>query len=763
MSRSPGSTYIDPLVVTTTTGPRLRSEEATHQVHAALEVLLKNTLRVGLVARQHTFHINNPVSGVVEGHTVNGVADSSGPFVATPVARARAFRVPERADGDIIAALREYDQPRGNSTGRREQFWRSSSRLKAAHEKAQTMKSPSLVVSAYQTPTAFSFGSSVVPAERPLKASALGAIDVASRRIPQPYRQRMEEAIELADYTHHDPETLHPRFLNYVNERITDVDDRTRASMRGAAAAQRKMWRDCGVCALARPLSDAEPKPLGAMVNKGSPGEYRELGVTDRRDPRLVDLMSRSLVRYAHVGKLRSLGKRDPQWVSVTQQPTLTFGKEEPKPGKRRADGTIEPPVPRFIFNLSPVNYALAIFLHGDISHSLQECDPTHGPGFGPGRGRSGKFLNVVENAFKGGFVVPDDEPMVMSDIEKWDAFIREVLLELGIDNLERCVDKSGLDSPSLAARAAMMGVSKRQLLKKLVEHPSGYLVDLYGTMPSGSYYTSLLNTNCNNLLLTGHLIDRVAEETNYTVAGAAEAVAGIAPGLMVSYGDNQLFSARLFKFFGITYSPDLHAEYLSRFGMKLKVSETEVTTRIDRVRFCSRAVVRTPEGLLITRTHSSMYQKLAARPEHDPIIDKLYVRAIMCDAMGTDPILYDAMSLVDRQIDVDIDIAAVTPRVRAAVSSVAESFYGSSDDQAILNTLDAISRSTVDRRALLSLHTPRSYGTKRDLSLGTRLTAGDTLFGGPLTNAASWAYEQTPWSWEKYVRETGQEGVYWE
>nr|QVU39970.1 RNA-dependent RNA polymerase [Magnaporthe oryzae polymycovirus 2] len=755
-----GTDLYQPLTVTLSDAGALTPGEATAHVKQALLDLVDATLSAGVVSSHHVFVVQNPVSGQFDRHSVSGISAGQPPLVATVAARAKVFHVKPLADGGIIAALRAYDSPPPPAGEDARKFWRSAARLQAAHDKAQEMANPSMVVSEYQVPKPFSFGGGPPEAERPLRVPVMGAIDDAARYLGGDYATRMHDATALANYTSHDPETLHPRFLNYVNERITAVDPTTTEVMDAAKLAQRTIWRNHGVTATARPIGEVTKEVIAELANKGSPGEYRVMGVTDRRDPRVIDLIHRSVSRFVGVGRRRVAGKRDPGWVATTMQPTLTFGKDEPKAGKYRRDGTIEPPIPRFIFNLSPVNYGTAIALHSDISKSLQDNDPTHGPGFGPGRGRSGKFLNVVEASFKGGYTVPDDEPMVMSDIEKWDAFIREVLIELGVDNLEDAVNKTNLDSEALAARAAMFGVSKRQLLHKLVEHPSGYLVDLYGAMPSGSYYTSLINTNCNNLLLLGHLIDRVAAETEYTVAGAAEEVALIAPPHLVSYGDNQLFSAKIFKHFGLTYSPALHAEFLGRFGMKLKVEETEVTTKLGRVRFCSRAVVRTPEGLMITRPHAAMYQKLAARPEHDPAIDKLYVRAIMADYMGTDPIAYEAMAMIDRQIDVAIDASVVTPKIRTVLKSTAKAFYGGDDDAVILQVLESLRAGSIDRRALLTLHTPRA-DMMRGESLGASLTVGGGFIGGTLTPAAEWAYAQTRSQWADYIRRTGQEGIY--
>ncbi|QAU09249.1 putative RNA-dependent RNA polymerase [Magnaporthe oryzae polymycovirus 1] len=679
------------------------------------------------------------------------------PHIATPHARAAAFRLDGNTEAEKLASLRAYDEPRPKPRGYKTPFYRSSARLNELAEAIGRMRNPSVRISQYQLPSAMSFGGGPTTPERPLRAPLLAAIDATQRRHPNiGYAQRVGGAAELGDYTTHDPDSLHPRFLNYVKERITSVDERTTRAMDTAVDLQTTVWRDQGISVDARPLSDAEPAVLSTMVNRGSPGEYRMFGVTDRRDPRLVKLMSDSILRYGAAGRRVAAGKRPPPWVATTIQPTLTFGKEEPKAAKLE-NGVRVPPVPRFIFNLSPANYGPAAFLHSDLSHELQEKDFTHGPGFGPGRGRSGKFLDIVNRSFGAGVSVPGDERLVMSDIDKWDGNVREALGYPTYDALESAVNKSHLPADEAAARSLLSGVARRQLMEKLVEHPSGYLLDMYGSMPSGSYYTSLVNTNANNLLILGHIVDRAANETEYTCAGAAEVLRHNLKGRLASYGDNQLFSEYLFKILGMRYDPAKHAEYLARYGMKLKIDETEVTDSIARVRFCSRAVVMTPHGPLITRTHSSIAAKLAARPEHDPVVDKLYVRALMADTMGTDPLLFEIMSRVDRSIDVPISLETITPRVKPVLASAAKTLFGSDADEYMLSVLHDLSTTIIDRRALLSLHTPAGAATKREMRTGTSLGVGVSLFGGPLTPAATWALSLTPDAWVAYLTETGQ------
>nr|CAD7829823.1 RNA-dependent RNA polymerase [Beauveria bassiana polymycovirus 3] len=760
-SASPGACYEDQLeaVVVAAVPPTGKELRAATQELAALAV--EHCLRGGLTRGSHTFVFSIAGGGPDHSVTIDSVPSDGPPFVATPHAQADAVLIEGANDTERLASLAALDDPKPVKRGRKVPFYRSSSRLAAAVAKAATLERPNFKICSYQLAKSFAFGGGPPPSDRPLGALVLGASDNAARVVRDPgYKSAMEEAASLADYTTHDPDTLHPRFLEYVRERVTSVDDRTSAALSAARAAQAQLWADSGVHAPARDLSDAAPEPLAGIINHGSTGEYRALGVSDRKDPRLISLMSQSLLRYGAVGKLAVAGKRPPRWVASTLQPTLSFGKEEPKPAKRDPDGRKVPPIPRFIFNLSPVNYALAAFLHSDLSHQLQERDPTHGPGFGPGRGRSGKFLAVVQRAFGTSCLLPEGEEMVMSDIQKWDASIVEALTEPTFDNLEAAVDTTHLGPAARATRSAMVGVARRQLNEKLLEHPSGYLLMLYGTMPSGSYYTSLINTNANNLLLLSHIIDRAVSEGTYTPAGAAEDLRHHIRDRLLSYGDNQLFSSALFKVVGLRYDPQKHAEFLSRFGMKLKIDETEVTRHIGRVRFCSRAVVMTPHGPIITRTHTSLVSKLAARPEHDPVVDKLYVRAIMADHMGTDPVAYEMLATVDRQIDVPVDLSVVTPRVKGVLSAASRSLYGTDADEVMLIVLKGLSQSVVDRRALLSLHTPRDGVARADIRLGMSVSMGDALFGGPLTDAARFCLSHTPATWVEFLRETGQEGA---
>jgi hypothetical protein len=363
----------------------------------------------------------------------------------------------------------------------------------------------------------------------------------------------------------------------------------------------------------------------------------------------------------------------------------------------------------------------------------------------------------MVTNCFGAGYDTPDGEEMVMSDIFKWDATMPEVLISHSFDLLEGVVDKSSMSPDAVAARSVMCSVAKRQLMTKLLEHPSGYLVELFGCMPSGSYYTSLLNTEANNLLLLSHIIDRAVAEVGYTTHEAALILCDASDGLFGSYGDNQLFSAALFKLFGLKYDSFKHAAYLAQFGMIMKPEETEVTTKLGRVRYCSRAVVMTPHGPLLTRTHSSLVAKMAGRPEHDPLTDKLYVRAIMADFMGTDPIAYAILSHIDSTISVPIAPESVTVKTRPVIEAAAQTLLGDTSDESILAVLQGLSSTVVERRALLSLHTRRGDAPG---ALGTSLTVGGSIFGGPLTPAAEWALEQTPESWGKFLCDTKQEGI---
>nr|WOR79336.1 RNA-dependent RNA polymerase [Botryosphaeria dothidea polymycovirus 1] len=691
---------------------------------------------------------------------VAGNCTGTEPTISAAHARARAFRVRPLADGGLIAALREYDGTRNESDMTKRAFVRDSSRLAEAAKKAAMLKNPTISISHYQLPNPFSFGGGPPEQERPLRSLAAAAAHKAARYVPphRRYLQHANEAIDLGDFTTHDPDTLHPRFLEYVHERVTAVDDRTDRAMRVATTALSRLWADKFSPPAARGLSDVDPANLRPLLNNGSPGEYRLLGAADRLDDRLVDTMAASLARYSSAANATLKTGRVPTWIETTTQPVLTFGKKEPKAAKMRGGERVAP-VPRLIFNVSPINYALAVFLHGDLSKKLQEFDPTHGPGFGPGRGRATVFLDLLERAAGGG-VFNRAGAFSMSDIEKWDANMCEALMGYAFDLLESAVDTSQLTDHARATRALMVRVARRQLMEKLVEHPSGYLVWLSGCMPSGSYYTSLINTIGNDLLVLGHIADRAMTTLAMDEEAVAQQLARCAGGTLVSYGDNQLISEELFLSLGLTYDADAHAEFLSRFGMKLKVEETKVSPWVGDARFCSRAAVQTPYGLMVTRPHTSIYQKLAGRPRHDPAIDKLYVRTLMMDHMGTDPIAFEIMDSVDSMVDADLSTVGLTPAVRSVLTDAAKSFYGDASDDSLSRVLEALSTSRVDRRALLSLHTPRTGAEGSVAKLGHAPQLGGPLLTNVLTPAAEWVAELGPKQWIEYLERTGQMGV---
>uniref|UniRef100_A0AB74UJT9 RdRp n=1 Tax=Phyllosticta capitalensis polymycovirus 1 TaxID=3367395 RepID=A0AB74UJT9_9VIRU len=752
--------YLDDARITVSAGepPKTRSEPLVAHVSEMVNAYARTALKGGLLRGRRTMTFNVQGSALPAAIEVTSFDEGLPPVVSVPAARANAFNLAGKTQAELYSALGRHDQPAPpRGSGRR--FNRDSTRLRSAVAKAQRLKDPSFLISRTQLPKSFSFAGRAVSEVRPLAVHALTGARKALTSVPDPkeYYEHAKETVELGDYTTHDPDTLPPRFLEYVHERIRRVDKPTQDAMNAAKRVLSNYWKSRGLAVKARPFDDARPEALREMLNKGSPGEYREYGATDRLDPRLVETMSSSLLRYEPVGRAVAAGKRVPKWVNTTVQPTLSFGKDEPKAAKL-VGGARVAPVPRFIFNVSPINYALAVFLHGDISKFLQEKDDTHGPGFGPGRGRSKIFLDFVTKCFGDANTVPDDQRVVMSDISKWGANMCEALLDIVMDLMEDSVDKTGLSPAATAARAAMVTVARRQLKQKLLEHPSGYLVNLFGCMPSGSYYTSLVNTIGNDLLLLGHAIDRAVTEQGFTYDGAADELEGHVQGSLISYGDNQAFSETIMTRLGFTYSPDKHAEFLARFGMTLKVEETEVTTQLARVRFCSRAVVRTPHGLLVTRTHTSMYTKLAGRPEHHPFVDKLYVRALMVDYMGTDPIAYQVLAGVDAAIDASDPAGVLTRAKMDVLRQVARSMYGADDEATLASCLVALQETNISRRALLSLHTPK--GSPDVAKLGSSLMAGGLFTAGALTPAAEWSLRQTPQSYGRYLRETGQEGV---
>nr|QKK35410.1 RNA-dependent RNA polymerase [Erysiphe necator associated polymycovirus 3] len=711
-------------------------------------------LRTGLSVRNHVMTVSG-TGGVPDMNVpVTRIADSAPPTVVSSHQRARVFFAKGLSNGDIINSLRNSDGPVKGSSG----FVRDSRRLDEAAKKAKHLTNPNFEVSNYQLIVPLGFGPETVSEERPYKP----VIQSQAARIfktvgMESYTSACIEAIEVGDHTHHDPDTLHPRFLEYVHERTTDVDQATHDAMTEAMKIMLAHWKSIGLRERARPLSDATPDVFGTEVTPGSQGEYRCLGATSRNDERLVPTLCDSIQRYAEAGRQVVRSGKEPQFVHTTQQPSGMFGKNERKSAKL-VDGKLVAPVPRCIFNVSPVDWALAKFLHGKTSEFLSNHDPLHGPGYGPNRGRSWKFMNVLDRAFGDSSTTPGFN-LSMSDIHKWDANMCEYLLSASFDVLEKAVDKSHLDKYNLAARASMVKVAKRHLLEKLVEHPSGYFVHLFGCMPSGSYYTSLLNTIANNLLIISLIIRLLVEELGMDKRAARARLQPFVAGRLLSYGDNQIVSEELFIAVGLRYDPHKHEEHLARFGMKLKVDETEVTNLLGRTRFCSRACVSTPAGKILVRTHTSLFAKVAGTPDIEPIAYKLWLRATAIDHMGADPIVYNLLKKLDSMARTTTIPTDMPRGVKTVLVDLAQKFLDDTSPASIELAYNILSAGFPTRAAILSLHSKAEKGVVGN-KMGASLLLDFNERTFELTPAARWCLSQTEDSWVKFLKDTKQEGV---
>lgn len=687
--------------------------------------------------------------------------------VAAPSPVASSFRTTradlvrvEGTEGEKLEALRAFDDERKGNEGKKD-FVRDSHRLDEAVAKASTLKDPSFRIYPLQRRSPLSFGGGPPGDERPLKPAGLVMLGKMDREVggDELYRREMEEALLMGDFTTHDPDSLPPRFLEYVHERTRTLPDREARALRWATKVMKALWEKKGVKAEARGIESAEPGPLSMLMNPGTPGEYKHAGCQSRKDPEVVALLSQSIKRFFRAGHTMATRGKRPRWVDFTQQPTQSFGKKERKAAKM-VGGRRVAPVPRFIFCPSPVNYAVGAFLHSDLSHQLQEKDPSHGPGFGPGRGRAWKFLNkVVAHLNKDGSAGLDCDA-VMSDISKWDANMPEVLLASSFDLMEDMVDKSKLDSVGRATRKLMVDVARRQLLVKLVEHPSGYFLELFGCMPSGSFYTSALNTiaNCKLALslLAMALMESGQELDDIDIGEVVDAVETD----LISYGDNQLIMSSLFSRFGTAYSAERHARHLKVFGMTLKVDETDVSSRLCDVRFCSRGVVLTPAGLAVTRSHTSVYNKLGGTAETDPVVLKMYVRALMVDLLGTDPVLYDGLCALERLIDIPPDAKVSEHKVRKMVEPFARKLFGSNDDLSIGKFISLLrSPNPPQRGVLLSLRAPvKDEGAVKGFGASLTISSAGDKVG--LDSVGEWLAAQTPKKYWTYLKETEQMGV---
>ncbi|CUS18595.1 RNA dependent RNA polymerase [Beauveria bassiana polymycovirus 1] len=676
-------------------------------VQGALKWVADKYSRGGVRRRNLTVHLSGVRGRADDVVLIPSVIEANSVLPEAPVHRAPYVDIGGDSADSRYEGLKGLDKVQNKGAKGGAEFERKSSRMEGAIRKRGMLRNPSFQVCRYQLPFSYGYKARRVTTERHLLGPTLDALHRAKRRpgYPQVVKDSLDEAVDLGDYTTHDPDTLHKRFLEYVHERVEGVSADTKTDFLVAVQVMWRVWSDAGVAAEARPFSDATPEGLDAMFTTGNAGEYRKHGVESRRDPRALDMLSKHVQGFTVAGRNMPTGMSPPAFVDRLDHVTTSFGKREPKKAKI-VNGQRVAPVPRFIFNPSPCSYAMGAFLHSDISHALQDRDPLHGPGFGPGRGRAVKFTRIVEAACPDGSRLRGGCKAVMSDIEKWDANMSEFLIGTSFDALEAFVDKSKLAPLDRASREASCRYMRRTLMEKLVEHPSGYLVHLYGCMPSGSFYTSLLNTVANTLLALALLARRMRlAEKPIDIAAMARS----ADGALLSYGDNQLIITSLFEAHGVEYDMDDHAELLSEVGMRLKKDETEVSDRLDRIRFCSRAVVRTPAGMAITRPHGDVVAKLVARPTENSVDDKLYVRALMADYMGVDPIVHRILADVDATIRVTIDAVRASERHRDTLRSAASQVFGRKDDDAIAATAQLMAKAVIDRRVLLELTQPRS------------------------------------------------------
>nr|BED98301.1 MAG: RNA-dependent RNA polymerase [Aspergillus flavus polymycovirus 1] len=687
-----------------------------------------------------------------------------------PVSRAPYVPLVGESETEKLAALAAFDTKGDAKRKKKTLFERKASRLLTAVKKREHFVNPSFRILTHQLPYTWGFKSRPVTQERGLTGSLLSATDKMLKHplYPVSAKEPVRQAIDLGDFTEHDPDTLPERFLEYIHERTEYFDSDTDVHYQKAVGVMHRIWRNAGVDAKARRFADVSPDTLDAIFTSGNAGEYRLNGVTSRRDPRVLGMLTDHIRRFGQLGPGLVRGRPVPEWVNTLDHINTSFGKKEAKAAKYR-DGERIKPVPRFIFNPSPCQYSAGAFLHSDISKQLQKLDPTHGPGFGPGRGHARKFLRIVERHMGTGDELPPGVLAIMSDIEKWDANMSEALLSTSFWALESFVDVSDLSPDDRAARRAMCGYIERGLREKIVEHPAGYLVKLYGCMPSGSFYTSLLNTIGNDLLALAMLFERahkLGKELD------PDKVAELAAHCLISYGDNQLIINKLFTEFGFDYDVDHHADFLRRAGMKLKVDETEVTNRLSRIRFCSRGVLWTPAGLVVTRQHDSVVAKLAGRPTINELDDKLYVRAMMCDYMGVDPVIHQMLDDVDRTIHVTIDAVEATKKHRATIESAAMHIYNRKDNDAIAATAYLMSSERMSRSMLLELISPKTSEEPEEVRkrgerqakhrgrLRSSLTVGYRHRDPVLSEVGQWLDSQTPDSFLEYIDVTRQTGI---
>lgn len=494
-----------------------------------------------------------------------------------------------------------------------------------------------------------------------MKARVVELVGDEGKEVAETIGGEAEAAVKYRGYTYNDPDGLARRFKHYHCERMQEFPDEMAFGFKVAEDVMSRVIIR-GANDKAYPLDPTliTIDTLEHELRTGSAGEYSTLGVGSRTDRMLLNSVMTLLSKFREQAEsVVTKGVLDAREIRPVAK-TILFGKTEPKQSKDDGKGGVAPSDPRGIFNMSPVSYILAWVVYGDVVLG-SKTSPCHGPGYGHTRGNAWKVENFVKKVFgenSDDTLVRDGGKVVCVDWEKYDASVKECLIKSGLSTFDKVIDTSRMSEVGKVMYDLIRKEVCDELLHKLIGHPSGIALFLHGTVPSGHYLTSALGTEMNNNLVVSFLVSEMVENGRLDVADSkqiesiTESISKAVEGYLLSYGDNQAMSDLLFSEHGVEFSLERYESYADKLKMSLKPEETVVHEHISSMAFCNRKIVRLPEGqLILHRPPQKFLFKLASVPKTHDIKTKLYIRALMSDLSGSDPLAHETLTELDNEL----------------------------------------------------------------------------------------------------------------
>nr|WMV64403.1 RNA-dependent RNA polymerase [Uromyces fabae virus] len=474
----------------------------------------------------------------------------------------------------------------------------------------------------------------------------------------------MMKCAEEGQYTRHNREDLSKRWLNYAQERIEKFSGVEGAAIECATAVFQQMLDDDEVFVDAVPISEYGPNEIEERCNPGNSNDYKIFyGIRKRNDKEMISIGHRMFQRLLKQSDAISEGKAITRSDVYRESICTSFGKSEVVGSTIGVGGKKEKKNCRAIFPTSPVDYFKKTHLFFDLADALKEKCPCYGPGFAAGRGHDKKVLSLIEKCTAAEGVTTrksewcdSNVKIINRDMKHWDTRMSEAAILHTLNFLESRVNKDKLSFRDRNARKLVFEVAADEVLTKLVEHPSGYLLWVSGTLPSGTYVTSILNSVCNILLCIACPIYLALKEGKRfkfvdDILNEKRTLARIARDSVICNGDNQMGTDELYSFLGVSFSPSADDGFFSSIGMKVKIDECGNTERIDQCMFSQRKFLRLRGDLYPTRCMNALLKKFYAKPFTSYVDAKLYVRCMMIDYLAIDPLIFKILKSIDANI----------------------------------------------------------------------------------------------------------------